>query len=216
MSSTGSGQQPPYQPPPYQQPSYPQYPPYQQSVVVQQRNGLSCCAITLIVLGVLSLCVIVGLVGVFGLGLFAVNQAANATPVITVGMGQSVKVGSWDVTVEKVQTEKTIDWSGVGNKESAKGQFVEVFVTAKNVTAKTDQVSAFDYELVDGAGARYASCTSFACISYPDRVGRDWFGTQVPPGSSFKLLAIFDVTPGVQGLQLIIEKKARINLGTVK
>jgi hypothetical protein len=204
------------QPGPYQQPYYPYANPQN---MVRRRWG---CILLPIILAL----VICGALAAYGAALrpgttsltFTQPGESQQQPISgssTTKIGQSVNVGSWKVTVEKAQKTKSIDWSGLGSTEDAKGVFVKVYVTAQNVTNKTDSIKSFDYKLHDSSGAEYDACISFACIAYPNQEKRDNFSSSTPPRSSTKLLALFDVATDAQGLELVIEDSAHISLGNV-
>jgi hypothetical protein len=216
-------QQPPpqYQPPQYQgpppqyPPQYPQqYLPQQPTVIVQKRSA--CLPAALITCGVLVVLVVIAVGGLAFLGsqvnsTLSTSSGSNTTA--TAKIGDAVNVGSWKVTVEKMETSAGFDWSGFKNIQTPKGIYALVYVTASNVTNRTDSVNSFDYALVDASGAQFSTCTEFGCIAYPKQVQRDYFGTQVPPRTATKLLAIFDVAPHAKGMVLTIEGTAKIAIG---
>jgi hypothetical protein len=142
-------------------------------------------------------------------------SASQVTASSGAKIGDTAQVGSWNVSVERAEKAEEIEWSGFGNTEEATGVFVKVYVTVENVTNRTDSVNSFDYRLVDSKGAEYKACLDLACIAYSEREDRDFFGEDVPPRSSGKLLAIFDVATDAEGLQLVIENEARIDLGAI-
>lgn len=128
-------------------------------------------------------------------------------------IGDTVTVGSWEVTVEKIERSGNLDWSGRGATAVPKGVYALVFATVKNVSNKTDSVKSFDYKLLDSTGAEFDFCSEFACFSYPKQVERDNFGTDIPPRTEGKMLAIFDIAADSKGLVLAIERDTQIALG---
>lgn len=137
-----------------------------------------------------------------------------AAPTALPKVGDTVLVGSWQVQVEKVQTAKEITWSDYGNKDAAKGQFVLVYATVKNITNKSAAVNSFDYKLLDSTGAEYDTTSSIAAYSYPKLVKRISFNEQIPPRTTSALLGIFDVATDATDLVLQIENSTKIVLGT--
>ncbi|MEO8287174.1 MAG: DUF4352 domain-containing protein [Chloroflexota bacterium] len=134
-----------------------------------------------------------------------------ANPVAKIG--DAVTVGSWNVTVEKIETSTGFDWSGFKNMQEPKGIYVFVYATATNNSTKTDSVNSFDYKIVDGTGATFDSCNELGCFGYPNKLDRDSFNTQVPPRTATKLLGIFDVAPHSKNLTLVIERNTKIAIG---
>jgi len=192
-------------------------PPPQQEVIQQKRRG--ACAPLLI--GAL----VLGVILVFAVGLSG-NKPSNTTtgvsntvtsnepPKAMPGIGDTVNVGDWEVTVDKVESAKEIEWSGFGNKEAAKGKFILVYVNVRNVSNKTSSVNSFDYQIADSADARYKAWTEFAYFAYAGNLKMTKFNEEIPPRSSSKLLAMFDVAEDAKDLILGIEAKQAIFLGT--
>lgn len=128
------------------------------------------------------------------------------------GIGSPVEVGSWRVTAERIETVPEIEWSEFGNTEKAAGKYLLVYLNIENIANRTDSVKSFDYSLLDSGGAEYDPCSSFACFQYPERVNHTRFNQDIPPRTTVKLLAIFDVAADANGFTLVIEG-TRIVLG---
>ena len=129
-------------------------------------------------------------------------------------IGEIATVGDWDVTVEKAESTQEIEWSGVGNKEVAKGKFILVYVNVKNTTNKTATVNSFDYKLHDLQGAIYEPWIESAYFSYSGQLNMSKFGEDIQPSSTTRLLAMFDVAEDADELILGIEAKKGIYLGS--
>lgn len=127
-------------------------------------------------------------------------------------LGDTTTVGSWEVTVEKIEMSEGLDYGG-SKDQLPKGKYILVYATAKNITNKQASVNSFDYKLVDETNAEFSSCSEFACFLYPGKVERDSFNTEVPPRTTTKLLAIFDVATDSKSFVLQIEKDTLILLG---
>lgn len=137
---------------------------------------------------------------------------ATAAPKVA-GIGDTVTVGSWKVTVDKVAKEAEVDWSGFKNMEVAKGVFAEVFATVENTTNKSASVNSFDWKLVDSQGAEYDTCSELGCYGYPTQLKLETFNKPIPPRTAVKMLGMFDVAKDAKGLMLVIERDTKINLG---
>lgn len=140
--------------------------------------------------------------------------APAATNVSVARIGETVTVGDWEVTIEKAESAQEIEWSGFGNKEAAKGKFILIYANVKNTTNKTSSVNSFDYQLHDYQGAIYKTWTEFAYFSYAGQLNMSKFSEDIPPRSSTKLLAMFDVAEDANELILGIEAEEGIYLGS--
>lgn len=178
--------------------------PVKEKIVYVERKRRGCMLPLLIILGL----------ALVGGGIYAVTNPTKSGigGGTSVKVGEALSVGSWKVTVEKSATVSEIDWSGVGNMEVAKGQFLKVYLTAENVTDKTDSPKSFDYKVRDDKGAQYSTCSELGCFGAPGQEKLSNLNSDIPPRTSSKILVLFDVAKDAKGFTLEIEGKGKVTL----
>lgn len=134
--------------------------------------------------------------------------AATAEPTAAPQLGQPFAAGNWRYTVHAAERRKELVASQF-TKDTAKGEFVVVPVTVENIGKQNFGLNTWDFTLYDANRVKYdmasiypttwAKASGFAGI-----IGADT--RQMPPGVPTKYAAVFDVTPGSQGLRLALNQ----------
>lgn len=139
--------------------------------------------------------------------------AATGTPQAKVG--DTVRAGNWEYTVTKVERVPTLVWSGFGNKTDAKGVWLVLSLTLKNVGTRNFGIGHGDFEARDGSGVRYAACDTFACSSWLGQNGLSRISSteQFPPGVEVKTALAFDINPTAAGLRLVLKQANDATIG---
>lgn len=138
------------------------------------------------------------------------QPAAAATPQPQAKAGDIVRHGNWEYTVTKVERAPTLIWSSFGNKTDAKGEWLVVSLTLKNIGTRNFGIARHDFEARDGAAVKYSACDSFACSSWlsHNKLASISSSEQYPPGVEVRTALAFDVNPAATGLRLVL-KQAR-------
>ncbi|MGH2371564.1 MAG: DUF4352 domain-containing protein [Chloroflexota bacterium] len=141
------------------------------------------------------------------------QEAVPEVPAPTVAPSAVVGVpyasGNWEYTVHDVKRMKTIGSGFL--KEEAKGEFVVVGLTLKNIGKENFGVHTWDFELRDANGVQYDPASVFAGDEWAKSNGYTGgllsLGSgQMPPGVPIKYGLVFDTAPGAQGLKLHLEQ----------
>ena len=136
--------------------------------------------------------------------------AAPPTP----QMGVPYAAGNWEYTVHEVTRTKSLGDRFL--KDDAKGEYVVVGVTLKNVGKENFTLNSHDFTLYDAAGVKYNTGSSSGAGTWAKAHGYDGgaltFSTgQMPPGVPVKYVLVFDTAPGAEGLSLSLNQ-ARVNV----
>jgi hypothetical protein len=139
----------------------------------------------------------------------------TATPTPLPKIGQTVSVGNWEYTVTKVEKEKTLTWSEFGNTSEAKGTWLIVYMTLKNIGKQNFGINTWDFELRDASDIKYDTSTDFGTtamfLSYKKLSN---LGEQYPPGVPVNTALIFDIAPDAKGLKLVLKQaRTSVDLG---
>lgn len=161
--------------------------------------------------GLLLICVVIGVVSMLASGNnqngTTVTKAGDgAAPAATPspGVGDTVTAGNWEYTVTDVErTSEPLVWSDYGNQTEAKGEWVIVKMTLKNIGKKNFSINTHDFELVTGDGTKYSTSTEGGVsYGYHEHHKLSRLGEQMPPGLPIETAVIFDVAPNAQNLKL--------------
>lgn len=130
-------------------------------------------------------------------------------------VGETITAGNWEYTVEKLEKAKTLTWSQFGNKTDAKGTWLVVYMTLKNVGKENFSINTWDFELNDATGIKYNTTTDVAtAYGFNDLKKLAKLGEQFPPGVSTKTALLFDIAPDAKGLKLLVKQaQTSIDLG---
>ena len=118
-----------------------------------------------------------------------------------------------------VQRTKELVWSALGNKALAKGEWLVVDVTVRNISNQNFGLNTHDFELVDGTGVKYQHSSELPALgNYQQQRGLSAVGGQVPPGvpvkTALKTALVFDVNPEAVGFKLDLKQaKTMVDLG---
>ena len=135
----------------------------------------------------------------------AAPAEAGAAPAPQVG--QPFVVGTWEYTVHPVQRTKTIP--GVVGTKEARGEFVLVGVTLRNMGPRPVGVYPWDFSLADATGAEYTATRGMYQFApdwlhangYPHGDLADGTGP-LPPGGVQTRALVFDAAVEAGGLRL--------------
>jgi hypothetical protein len=132
---------------------------------------------------------------------------AGGPTVRTVGIGETVTGGHWDVVLNNVMRASTVGTA------TPRGVFVVVRVAVTNKGAEGSEPSPGGFTIVDSNGKQYAA-ESTRSEAYTSQSVFAW-PTSFPPGRPVTTPLVFDVDPAAKGLQLVIfdAPQARIRLG---
>lgn len=115
--------------------------------------------------------------------------------------------GQWEYTVRPgVARHKTLGAASYA-QDTAKGEYVVVGVTVKNIGQRNVGIRGRDFALYDGKNVRYDPATSVYATAWAKANGYDGgvlniASGQLPPGVPVTYAIVFDVTPGTTGLRL--------------
>lgn len=136
---------------------------------------------------------------------------ATATPLPKVG--QTIVVGNWEYTVTGVEQVKVLTWSDFGNTSEAKGIWLIVYLTLKNVGKENFGINTWDFALTAGE-VKYSFSTDGGAFMFIDYKKMAHLGEQFPPGVAVKTALIYDIAPDAKGLRLqLIQAKTSVDLG---
>ena len=133
------------------------------------------------------------------------RPSAEVTPAPQVG--RPFAAGNWEYTVHAVQRTKTIP--GVVGTKEARGEFVLVGLTLRNLGPRPAGVYPWDFSLVDDTGAEYAATGGMYQYA-PDWLRASGYlhgdladGTgPLPPGGVQTRALVFDAAAEAHGLIL--------------
>ena len=135
-------------------------------------------------------------------------------------IGQSVRLGDFSYTVDKVYAQKTIgDTSefGMGETASKGAIFVIVDFTIENMSNESATVMTDDFILVDARGRKF-STSSDATTALAFATDQDWILTELQPGLPAEQKTAFMIPENANapGLHLIIPEKGFFGSGEAK
>ena len=134
----------------------------------------------------------------------------TATPEQVYKVGDKVTAANWEYTVAKTDTTKTLVWTSLGNKITAKGQYLIVYLTLKNVGKENFGINSWDFELYAG-DVKYTPVDELAFWMWAEDNGLSpiKLGEKYPPGVKVKTGLLFDVAPDAPAprLRLVQAKK---------
>jgi hypothetical protein len=138
----------------------------------------------------------------------AATLSPSPTPTPQPRVGDTIARGNWEYTVTAVDRAPSFTWSSFGNVETAKGVWVFVRLTLKNLGDRNFGIGPQDFVLQDSAGIRYDPCGSFACFSYLSHNKLALLSSleQFPPGVETKTALLFDLNPSAAGLRLVLKQ----------
>lgn len=138
----------------------------------------------------------------------------TATPKPLPKVGETVAAGNWEYTVTSVEKAKTLTWSDFGNTSDAKGIWLIVYLTLKNVGKENFSINNWDFELNDSTGVKYNVSTDGGAFMFIGYKKLSNLGEQFPPGVAVKTALIYDIAPDAKGLRLQLKQaKTSIDLG---
>lgn len=136
----------------------------------------------------------------------SVTPSEETSNTKTAKVNETISSGNWEYTVTKVERgDKEVAWSDFGNKTTAKGEFVLVYLTLKNIGKENFTINSFDFELRDANDVKYNddSTTSFSVSDYRN-LGK--LGEQMPPGVAVDTILVYDVAPSATDLRLVLKQ----------
>lgn len=126
------------------------------------------------------------------------EPSEDKTPLATTRLGNPHPNGSFEVTVTKVSVgvkelavDETARSGGIKNHKPENGQFIVVYVTAKNIGKKPAVMSVTDSELTDVNGKTYGAGGPYLF----GVVGQDLDSARQQPDTTRKGFIAFDVPP---------------------
>ena len=128
-------------------------------------------------------------------------------------IGETIRAGNWEYRINRVQQAKTLSWGTSGDKAQAKGTFLLVYMTVKNIGSKNSALDASNYQLKDANGNTYNPNNSSQVASFIRSSKMANFGEQIPPGPAQNALLIFDLDSNATGLTLFLNQaQAQVKL----
>lgn len=178
--------------------------------------GIGCGVLLLLCIGLAALGAALGGSGSGGGSSTTVKSgsgapAPTATPPPKVG--DTITSGNWEYIVTKVEKAKSLE-SGFGPAQ-AKGEFLVVYLTLKNIGKENFSINTFDFEAVDKDGVKYNETSDFTVSGWKTKNGLTGLGQQFIPGLTQNTALVFDINPAATGFKLNL-KQARntmIDLG---
>lgn len=125
------------------------------------------------------------------------------------GIGDTLTINDWSVSLAKIETRDTITWSNLGNSFKASGKFWVLWVDAKNEANESRSVEGtLQFSLVDDRGATYndlssgneAQMKAFAILEE-----RDPLNANTTPRAATRPILVFDVAADAHPIELIIK-----------
>ena len=144
----------------------------------------------------------------------ATARPPTATPTPLPKVGQTLASGNWEYTVTSIEKAKTLTWSDYGNTTEAKGIWLIVYLTLKNIGKENFSIYSWDFELNDATGVKYSISTDGGAMMFVSYKKLARLGEQIPPGVPVKTALIFDIAPDARELRLQLKQaKTSIDLG---
>ncbi len=128
-------------------------------------------------------------------------------------IGETIRAGNWEYRINRVQQAKTLSWGTSGDKAQAKGTFLLVYMTVKNIGSKNSALDASNYQLKDANGTAYNTTNLSQVASFIRSSKMANFGDQISPGQSLNTLLIFDLDSNAKSLTLYLNQaQAQVKL----
>jgi hypothetical protein len=142
------------------------------------------------------------------------GQAKPASePTAVPKLGDTIQVGNWAYQVSKVDRQKEVTWTSLGNKLEAKGNWQIVQVKLKNVGKESYPINAHDFEIHDSEGITYKPDAINSTL-YSSNLKLSTIGDNFPPGVDAEIALLTDVNPQATGLKLwLVQARTFIDLG---
>jgi hypothetical protein len=154
-----------------------------------------------VIIGVLIL-----LVGAFGF--VSVRNNMSAPSVDTVGVGKTITGVRWDYTVNNISR------TTAAGEATSRGVYLVLRIGVKNHASAGAVLAPSEFSLVDSTGTEYQSLPESASpYQSPNNSGSPYvWGHEYPVGQLVTATVIFDIPPGVRGLQLVIRETPMIRV----
>jgi hypothetical protein len=118
----------------------------------------------------------------------------------TYKVGNPVAVGNWEYTATRVNRAKTLVWSNDGTKSDARGIFLSVYLTLKNIGSKNLALHTWDFELHDASGLKYDPHPQTSTLAQFKQLGV--LGAPLAPEQVMNTVLVFDVDSEAKGPRL--------------
>jgi len=137
-------------------------------------------------------------VGIYGFTLVRTGSAPGAqTQVRVAGVAERLSGTRWDYVVNSVQRVQN------AGSARARGVYLVVRVGVTNKSGSASSISPSEFGLVDAAGTQYGP-ESTASNAYSGT--QFTWPQQIPDGRTVTVPLLFDIDPGLRGLQLLISE----------
>lgn len=137
-------------------------------------------------------------VGIYGFTVVRTGSAPGAqTQVRVAGVAERLSGTRWDYVVNSVQRVQN------AGSARARGVYLVVRVGVTNKSGRASSISPSEFGLVDAAGTQYgAESTASNAYSGTQFI----WPQQIPDGRTVTVPLLFDIDPGLRGLQLLISE----------
>lgn len=136
----------------------------------------------------------------------------RATPTPLPRIGTTVASRNWEYTVTKVERTKTFKWTAFGNTTNAKGVWLIVCLTLKNIGSESLHIGPWDFGLIDATGKQYSPYVGFDYFWFLETMKSEPIGAMelFPPGVAFNTILLFDINPEARGLKLELKQPSKV------
>ena len=141
----------------------------------------------------------------------AVNSSATETKkeeASVAGLGQPVKDGKFEFTVNGVECGKTTIGPNEYLTKNAQGQFCSVSVNVKNIGNEAQTLFADNQYLYNASGQKFSADGQATLYSSPQ--GDAWLA-QINPGNSVNGSIVFDIPKDQQPASIVLHDSALSN-----
>lgn len=127
--------------------------------------------------------------------------AAQVRPTIPLRPTATPIPPTWEFAITNIEKTTTLK---AGRSFTAKGTYVIVNLTIKNISKRNSRVNRLATIVQDAIGNEYASDEGTAFQFLVHNGQSDMFAPNVPPGISVETMFVFDVNPEATGLMLCL------------
>ena len=127
-----------------------------------------------------------------------ISPEPNPTPTSTVELGYPGNTDIWEYTITDISTIYTL--SGDSSTYIAKGMFLVIFATMKNISLEFDNVSRYDFVIQDLVTRQYDMAPLEVQWAAEDQYNRTGVYETIQPSFTEDQVYVFDILSTASGL----------------